>query len=213
MTANGRSSRARAMPKQPTKKSRIAPAKVIPLDASASIIESVLSVIPSERERGRGRPPLSSNGASVPQRMAAVMGKRTMKARDVAQAMVAAGEPFKSKDINAYMATLLASSKLCPMGPDGLPMRRKNGYKLKVHMFALVARGLYRVATREDHQEEARALLAMEADEVGSQKRSAVRPNGAPHNSNGVPTAELRKLIKEYGTRAVRTVLEEVERE
>jgi len=105
---------------------------------------------------------------TVPERIAAVMGARAMSAPELLVALDEAGEKFESSNLPSYMSTTLNSTLTSVVDASGETVRLRSGKLLKVHVFTLVKRGVYRVSTPEDMQLEAQTLLAKDGGRAGT---------------------------------------------
>jgi len=109
-----------------------------------------------------GRPTTQSvNSGTVPERLAAVMGRRIWTAPELHDALEAAGVHLQSNNIRSYISTTLNST----MKNAPADVRGRDGKPMKVHLFTNVERGRYRVASQEDIQAEIQKIREAEAAE------------------------------------------------
>jgi len=145
----------------------------------------------------RGRPPVGEESRTVPARMAAVMGDRTMTAGEVEAALEAVGERLQSGNVRSYISTTLNSSTTSVLDSSGQPLRYRSGWILKVHVFTSTERGRFRVSTPQDILAEAERLLARD-EQVAAPDQGAPGLNGA-HGANVPPMIPVNDVFRRNG--------------
>jgi len=189
---------------KPNKKSK-------PLSAPNRVAESknrlaqLLLEPPSHVPRGPER------SQTVPARMSAVMGNRTMAAGELQDALTAAGETFNSSNLRSYISTTLNSTMRQALDANGNPLRLRSGALIKVHYFTCLKRGLYRVATAQDLLVETRKLQALDAEAARPpSERAAIIDAITAAGGNqtqaakqlGIGRNTLRDRLRSYGRKA-----------
>jgi hypothetical protein len=108
--------------------------------------------------------PLKHPQYTVPERFGALMGDKVWDGPSLEKKLIEANDDVsKSNNPRSYILSVWSTATTRILGTDGDCLKDHKGKIVKVHCFVSVDRGRYRVATMEEMQREAAAILAKRA--------------------------------------------------